>query len=93
MELVINEWLPEYFRPDAEKSEKEMLEKFLNRFFAKEDIIFVRSPSPFLQKILRFAKVYQANAKAYQSLSMFINLILYDSNDVFLLMKNVILKK
>jgi len=76
MDMVINEWFPEYFRPDAADNEKELLEKLLIKFIEKGDKIIVRNPSPFLQKILRYATLYQTNLKVYTNLSRFISLIL-----------------
>ncbi len=35
MNLVVNEWLPEYFRPEAGDNEKRLLESFLNKFIEK----------------------------------------------------------
>ena len=79
MNLVVNEWLPEYFRPEASKNEKELLEVFLNKFLENQDTLTVRRPSPFLQKILLYAKLYQANTNIYQNLYRFIKVVLQDS--------------
>jgi hypothetical protein len=80
MDFVVNEWLPEYFRPNAEHAEKALLEQFLVSFIQKEDKIFVRRPSPFLNKIHRFSKLYETDAKVYKNISDFIKLVLMDSN-------------
>lgn len=80
MEFVVNEWLPEYFKPNASNDEKEKLEKFLNRFLGKEDKIYVRRPSEFLRKILRYAKDYQDYPKVYENIHKFITVVLLDSN-------------
>ena len=80
MELVVNEWLPEYFRPTATVEQKKLLEAFLNRFYSKGDTIFVRRPSEFARKIPRYAKDYQNDLKVYQSINNFIRLIWMDSN-------------
>jgi predicted nucleic acid-binding protein len=80
MELVVNEWLPEYFKPDATQEEKQLLQLFLQKFLQKNDTIVVRKPSPFLKKIDKYAKDYQTNQKVYQHLKNFIQLILKDSN-------------
>jgi hypothetical protein len=76
MEFVVNEWLPEYFKPDASHEEKKKLEIFLNKFMAKNDKIFVRRPSNFLSKIYRISKLYQDNYKVYSEIKMFHSIIL-----------------
>ena len=84
MDLVVNEWLPEYFRPladcDCTPEDKKLLEVFINKFMKKEDRIYVRKPSEFLRKILRYQKDYQTNQKVYQNLRRFDALVLRDSN-------------
>jgi len=83
MEFVVNEWLPEYFKPDATDEEKEKLEKFLNKFMVRGDKLFVRRPSEFLRKVELFAKQYQNNNKVYTELKKFITNILLDSDRCF----------
>ncbi|HEV8081583.1 MAG TPA: hypothetical protein VGP55_00170 [Chitinophagaceae bacterium] len=83
MEFVVNEWLPQYFKPDASIEEKQKLELFLNKFLERKDKIFVRRPSEFLRKIHRFKKDYQYNIKTYNEIGKFINLILLDSDRCF----------
>ncbi|MBW8051797.1 MAG: hypothetical protein FVQ77_15965 [Cytophagales bacterium] len=83
MEFAVNEWLPEYFKPDASNEEKEKLEKFLNKFMVREDKLFVRRPSEFLRKVELFAKQYQNNNKVYTELKKFITNILLDSDRCF----------
>ena len=80
MEFVVNEWLPEYFRPEATIEEKKQLEQFIIRFYERNDKIFVRKPSEFSRKIFRYAKDYQTNNKVYTPLYRFIVLILEDPN-------------
>lgn len=79
MYFVVNEWLPEYFRPEATAEEKQKLERFLNTFMQRNDVLFVRRPSEFLRKIQRFAKTYETNVSIYTNISSFIKLILLDS--------------
>lgn len=79
MEFVVNEWLPEYFKPSATDEEKRKLEKFLNKFMERNDKIFVRQPSEFLRKILRYANDYQTDRKVYENINQFIKFIYLDS--------------
>ncbi len=80
MEFVINEWLPEYFKSSASETEKRNLEIFLNRFNQKNDKIFVRRPSAFLNKIFQYSKIFQEN-NTFQNMKLkkFISLILLNS--------------
>ncbi len=84
MELVVNEWLPEYFKPNASNGEKAKLEKFLNTFTERNDKIFVRRPSEFYRKIHRYKKDYQNNLKVNEQLGRFINYILINSDRCFI---------
>ena len=58
MEFVVNEWLPEYFNPDENEEHRIQLYTFISKFLAKKDKIFIRKPSPFLNKLYRFEKKY-----------------------------------
>lgn len=76
MEFVVNEWLMEYLRPSAPKEHRQLVEEFLQRFGKRpQDKIFVREPSPFLNKALRYPKEYKNHedaAKPYQNFIKFI---------------------
>lgn len=80
MNFVVNEWLPEYFKPNSLSHEKEKLEKFLNLFMNRNDVIYVRRPSAFNRKIHRYKKDFQNNLKVNGELGKFINLILLNSD-------------
>lgn len=80
MEFVVNEWLPEYFRPGAKIEEKQKLEKFLNIFLFRNDKIYVRRPSPFLEKLYKDAKTFQNDQKVVDNIRFFIKTILLDSD-------------
>ncbi|HVA97253.1 MAG TPA: hypothetical protein VNG53_00035 [Bacteroidia bacterium] len=84
MDFVVNEWLPEYFKPNASEDEKQKLETFLNRFVERGDKIFVRRPSEFYRKIHRYKKEYQINLKIHNEIGKFIKLILFDSERCFI---------
>ena len=79
MDFVVNEWLPEYFKPSASPQEKLQLQTFLNRFWEKKDRIIVKRPSPFLEKIYRCAKAYQEVPEIVEPLRSFIKLLLENS--------------
>ncbi len=79
MDLVVNEWLPEYFRPEASREEKLQLQTFLQRFMEREDRMVVKEPSPFIDKILRYANDYQHLHEIVTPIRYFIKNILNDS--------------
>lgn len=88
MEFVVNEWLPEYFKPNASYDKKQKLEQFLNKFIERNDKIFVRRPSEFYRKIYRYKKDYQYDSKVNQQLNIFINLILLNSERCYIVDDN-----
>lgn len=79
MQVVVNEWLPEYFQKDASNEQKHMLQTFLQRFYERNDILIVLDGSPFLRKIHAYLKDRQPTDKAYIALNRFNKLILLDS--------------
>ena len=88
MEFVINEWLPEYFKPDCSVEQKNLLNKFILKFFEKNDQIFVRNPSPFLDKLYRFEKNY-FEPKLRRPVSFFIQNILENSDKCVQIMEEI----
>jgi hypothetical protein len=57
MEFVINEWFPEYLRPDAPVEQQKKVFQFIEILLSRADTrIVVRRPSAFLRKLLRFEK-------------------------------------
>lgn len=91
MELVVNEWLPEYLRPNAAEQEKQLVEQFLNSFMQRTDLLFVKDPSPFLDKIQRFQKEYDYDLKAREAFKLFIKHILRNPEKCTLLMEGEII--
>ena len=79
MNLVVNEWLPDYFLRKASLEEKQLLQNFLNRFMARGDVLYVQVSSPFEAKIYKFAKDNQ-QYPIYQNIKQFIANILENSS-------------
>ncbi|MFN0036250.1 MAG: hypothetical protein ACKVUS_14395 [Saprospiraceae bacterium] len=79
MQLVVNEWLPQYFLPSASREEKLLLQQFLQCFIERDDCMVVRRPSEFYRKIYRYAKELRGNYEAVTPIRNFIKLILEDS--------------
>ena len=80
MDLVVNEWLPEYFKPDASNEEKQALERFLVCFSKKGYKMVVKKSSPFITKIFRYAKNFQHSADVVSPIRNFIKYVLMDSD-------------
>lgn len=80
MDLVVNEWLPEYFRPDASEEEKAFLNVFYQKFNERKDRIIIREPSPFINKIFSYAKEYQDKNEIVIPIRDFIKSVLLDSD-------------
>jgi len=51
MEIVVNEWLLEYLRPDAQKSDRITAIQFLNALVQKCDKMVIKRNSPFADKL------------------------------------------
>jgi hypothetical protein len=54
MEIVVNEWLLEYLRPDAPPTNRESAVRFVNALVRKCDKIVIKRNSPFVTKFYRF---------------------------------------
>lgn len=61
MEIIVNEWLLEYLRPDAQEPDKTAVRQFLNAFLKKQDKIVIKRNSPFVDKFHRFMKQFGGN--------------------------------
>ncbi|MCB0518392.1 MAG: hypothetical protein H6577_02640 [Lewinellaceae bacterium] len=81
MELVVNEWLPDYLRPDATDEAKGQVEQFLNSFMKRPDILYVKDPSPFLDKVYKYQKAFDYDIKSREAIKMFIKLVLRNNPD------------
>ncbi|MBI4645995.1 MAG: hypothetical protein HY738_05210 [Bacteroidia bacterium] len=82
MEFVLNEWLPEYLRPETDIHKRKNAIRFLNVFFKNNDIIAIRRPSEFLIKIYKYAKQYQDYREIYDNYKYLCKIISYDSGKV-----------
>lgn len=80
MEIVVNEWLLEYLRPDASIDEKGLVSQFLNAVVKKCDKIVIRRPSPFLSKYYRFMKEFGRDT-AFKTRFTKLNQLLFHNSD------------
>lgn len=58
MEIIVNEWLLEYLRPNAQESDKSAAIQFVNAWVRKCDKIVVKKNSPFVKKFHSFMKQF-----------------------------------
>jgi len=100
LEIVINEWLLEYLRPNADKSNREMALRFVNAWVKRCDKVVIKRESPFVSKFHTFMKKFewdfdftQRSKKLYQLL--FLNsdkTIIVDDSDIKKLPADIIEK-
>ena len=76
MDLVVNEWLPEYFLPTASPNEKRLLRLFIQRVQEGKYRLVVLLPSPFTKKLEDYAKRCVNNREAFAAIKYFIGIIL-----------------
>ncbi|MBI1806290.1 MAG: hypothetical protein HYR76_04470 [Ignavibacteria bacterium] len=74
MDIVVDEWLLEYMIPGSKHFS--ISNKFLDELEKRADRIVIRIPSPFAQKLYRFAKYHE------KRLTRFFK-IMFDENKVY----------
>ena len=57
MEIIVNEWLLDYLRPDAQEAERTAAIQFLNAFDKKCDKIVIKKQSQFVGKFYNYSKL------------------------------------
>lgn len=81
MEFVINEWFPEYLRPDATDEERQKVARFIKTLLERDDVrIAVRRPSQFLKKLLRFEKDFPNDLLALRRVKVVNSQIILNSD-------------
>jgi uncharacterized protein with PIN domain len=85
MELVVNEWLPEYLRPDAPPEHRRKAVQFLHVFDQRSDTLVVKRDSEFSRKIYRYAKDFAYDMKSKDLYKQLVNRIFRDSRRCTLL--------
>jgi hypothetical protein len=79
MELVVNEWLPEYLRPDAPLEHRRKAMQFLRTFDQRSDTLVVKLDSEFSRKIYRYAKRFDYDVQSKILYKQVVSRILRDS--------------
>lgn len=80
MEIIVNEWLLEYLRPDAQESDKRAAVHFLNMFLKKRDILVIKKSSPFVDKFHRFMKQFGSNEGFKENFSKLHHILFRDAD-------------
>lgn len=80
MELVINEWLPEYLKPDISTEKVNKVNLFIQKFYAKNDVWVVKRDSEFLKKIHRYKKDFSYDKNTHDRLKFIIAQILLNDD-------------
>ena len=58
MEIIVNEWLLEYLRPDAQEPDRTAALRFVNALVQKCDKMVIKRNSPFVSKFHGFMKQF-----------------------------------
>jgi predicted nucleic acid-binding protein len=90
MEIVVNEWLLDYLRPNSEKFKRDLALKFVNTWVKNCDKVLIRRPSPFIKKFYTYMKQFESDLdfkKRFKKVNelLFYNLdktIIIDDNEV-----------
>jgi hypothetical protein len=81
MEIVVNEWLLDYMRPDSKDSDKiKTFKKFVNAWVKKCDKIVIRRKSPFTSKFYRHMKQFGWNPDFKECSKRLLDLLFYNSD-------------
>lgn len=80
MEIVVNEWLLEYLRPDAQISDKTAAIQFLNAFLKKQDKMVIKRKSPFANKLCDYLHRFGWDDCSRKRFSDLYNLVFLDSD-------------
>jgi len=80
MEIIVNEWLLEYLRPDAQESERLAAFRFVNALVKKCDKMVIKRNSPFVAKFYRFWKQVESDTNFKQPFSKLHQLVFRDTD-------------
>lgn len=79
MEIVVNEWLLDYLRPDAKGCDMDLAIKFVNAWVKKSDKVVIKKPSPFVSKFYHYMKQFGWNQQFKERFSKLHKLLFLDS--------------
>ena len=79
MEIIVNEWLLEYLRPNTSREKRNYALRFIKAWENKIIKVVIRRPSPFLQKLQRYWQKSNEDESSYYNYKR-ISRQLYDSD-------------
>lgn len=79
MELIVDEWLLEYMRPDAKDDDRLLALRFVNAWKRRCDKLLLRRPSPFVKKFYRYMKRFGGDLDFKRRFSKLNQLLLRNS--------------
>ncbi len=92
MEIVVNEWLLDYMRPNAKDCNRNLAIKFINAWVEKCDKIVIRRPSPFVKKFHNFMGQFSWDLDFKKRFSKLNRLLFYNSDKTIIADDNDIKK-
>ena len=92
MDIVVNEWLLEYLRPDADADHMDLALKFVSAWAEKHDRVVIRRTSPFVQKFYGYMKQFGWDA-AFKRRFSGLNRLLFVNSDKTLILDDCDVKE
>ncbi len=80
MEIVVNEWLLDYLRPDAEKSHNKLAVRFIENWVRGCYRVVIRKQSPFSKKLFDYMKQSEPSPSMHRPFSKLHKLLFRDSD-------------
>jgi len=78
MEIVVNEWLLDYLRPDAQESDRMAAGQFVIALMKSSDKIVIKNPSPFVNKFYDYMSRFGWDARSRKQFSDLYKLVFLD---------------
>ncbi len=85
MEIVVNEWLLDYLRPDAEKSHNKLAVKFIENWVRGCYRVVIRKQSPFSKKLFDYMKQSEPSPSMHRPFSKLHKQLFLDSDKTVIL--------
>ncbi len=79
MQIVVDEWLLEHLRPDAEDDDRVVALRFVKAWVRRCDRLLLRRPSPFVRKFYRFMKSFGGDLEFKERFSKLNSLLFRNS--------------
>jgi hypothetical protein len=79
MEIVVNEWLLEYLRPDADVEKTKLAIRFIGDWVDRCDRVLIRKSSPFVSKFYKYMGQSGGESACRERFSKLFSLLFLDS--------------